>query len=76
MSFREKFSLQQPDRLNLHVIHYNRSTKLGSSLIDKPCHRDNTVGGHQQCLIWITQARWKGGINRKGEEKAASGDLR
>lgn len=76
MSFREKFFLHRPDRLNLHATDYKRSTKLGGSLIDRACHRENTVGGHQGCPIWVKQARWKGGINREGEEEAASSDLR
>lgn len=76
MSFREKFFLHWPDRLNLHATDYKRSTKLGGSLIDRACHRKNIVGGRQGCPIWVKQARWKGGINREGEEKAASSDLR
>lgn len=75
MSFREKFILHRPDRFNLHVIDYKRSTKLGGSPVDGACHMGNTVGGPHGCPISVTQARWKGGINREGDAEAASSDL-
>lgn len=46
------------------------------TLVDGARHMGKTVGGPHRCPILVTQARWKGGINRKGETEAASSDLK